>query len=121
MEPSECHQVRNCWNKRAATIPSLFLSLSLPALAHERVRKVRSVQKSRGVIYHLQMIASRAVKAIRFNTCIHAAAKSLSRISFAFFFFFFFFLAYARPTQCTCSTSIARDHQCPVNRLGSLL
>lgn len=82
-----------------------------PALAHEHVRKVRSVQKSRGVIYHLQMIASRAVKAIRFNACIHAMAKSLSRVFRWHSFFFSLFLG-ARTSYAVIldvrSTSIAR-------------
>lgn len=118
-EPSE-YQARNCWNKRERSIlsspPRLSPALASPfrALAHEHVRKVRSVQKSRGVIYHLQMIASRAVKAIRFNACIHAAAKSLSRVfSLAFFFSSPFFPAPARILRSGRAFCVDRDHRCP--------
>lgn len=78
----------------------LFLLCSLP-LPHECVRKVRSVQKSREVIYHLRMIAPCAMKAIRFNACIHAAPKS-----FAYFAYLLFFL-YVRTSRLrTCTTLI---------------
>ena len=80
----------------------LFLLRPFP-LPHECVRKVRSVQKSREVIYHLRMIAPCAVKAIRFNACIHAAPKS-----FAYFgLLSFFSLCTSRPTRCTCTTLIS--------------
>lgn len=78
-------KIRNCWNERAVTIIPPLPSATLP---HERVRKVRSVQKSREVIYHLWMIAPCAMKAIRFNACIHAAPKSFAYFARALSFFF---------------------------------
>lgn len=95
----------------------LFPLCPSAALPHECVRKVRSVQKSREVIYHLRMIAPCAVKAIRFNACIHAAPKSLAYFARLLFFFY---VRRARPTRCTCTTSVSRDHQCPENSFRSV-
>jgi len=85
----------------------LFLLRPFP-LPHECVRKVRSVQKSREVIYHLRMIAPCAVKAIRFNACIHAAPKS-----FAYFvYFLFFFSMYVTSYAMHLYYVDFRNHQC---------
>lgn len=107
-------KIRNCWNERAMTIIPLSPSAALP---HERVRKVRSVQKSREVIYHLRMIAPCAMKAIRFNACIHAAPKSFAVFRpLSFFFLHTYGTFYVMHLYYVGS----HDHQCPENPLRSV-
>jgi len=99
------------------SVRTIISPLPFAALPHERVRKVRSVQKSGEVIYHLRMIAPCAVKAIRFNACIHAAPKS-----FVYFARLLFFLRstygtfYALHLLLRRSTAIINGEFPPISR-----